>query len=101
MDTPLKDGTVDYLNPSPFPRKRIFNVPRANSATAAPECARRRGTGRTGWFSSTDDILPIGAHILEESDAPVREGKCGRRLRGSAKSIPTHDDHAFVPQPLV
>jgi len=75
MDNSSTDGTVDYLEGTPFKHKKILHVPEGEFSHSG---TRMRGAeearGKYMMFF-TDDIVPMGRHFLAELAKPVLEGK--------------------------
>ncbi len=75
MDNSSTDGTVDYLEGTPFKYKKILNVPEGEFSHSG---TRMRGAeearGKYMMFF-TDDIIPIGRDFLAELAKPLLEGK--------------------------
>lgn len=75
MDNSSSDGTVAYLEGTPFKHKKILNVPEgefSHSGTRMRGAEEARGEYMMFF---TDDIIPIGRHFLAELAKPLLEGK--------------------------
>ena len=74
MDSNSSDGTVDYLQAIPYPRKRIITVPAGKFSHSGTRMqAAEAATGNILVYF-TDDVVPIGPDFLSKLTAPVREG---------------------------
>jgi rhamnosyltransferase len=75
MDNSSTDGTVEYLNGTPFEHKKVLNVPEGEFSHSG---TRMRGAqeavGKYVMFF-TDDIIPIGKYFLKELAKPILEHK--------------------------
>jgi glycosyltransferase involved in cell wall biosynthesis len=75
MDNSSTDGTVEYLESTPFKHKKIFNVAEGEFSHSGTRMrGAKEAVGKTVMFF-TDDIIPIGTDFLAELTKPLREGK--------------------------
>ncbi|MCP4154382.1 MAG: glycosyltransferase family 2 protein [bacterium] len=75
MDNSSTDGTVAYLESTPFKHKKILHVPEGEFSHSG---TRMRGAGEAvGKYVVffTDDIVPIGKDFFTELVKPLVEGK--------------------------
>lgn len=75
MDNSSTDGTVAYLESTPFQHKRILNVPEGEFSHSGTRMrGAREAVGKYVIFF-TDDIVPIGTDFLTELTRPLLEEK--------------------------
>jgi GT2 family glycosyltransferase len=75
MDNSSTDGTVDYLNNTPFKHKKIFNVPEGEFSHSGTRMrGAREAEGKYVMFF-TDDIIPAASDFLAQLARPLLEGK--------------------------
>lgn len=75
MDNSSTDGTVAYLEATPFRHKKIVHVPEGEFSHSGTRMqAAKLARGRYMVFF-TDDILPLGTRFLADLTAPLLEGK--------------------------
>lgn len=75
MDNASTDGTVDYLNQTPFTHKQVIHVPEGEFSHSGTRMrGAEAGSGDYVVFF-TDDIIPIGTTFLKDLTAPLVERK--------------------------
>jgi len=75
MDNNSKDGTVEYLNNTPFKFKKVLHVAEGEFSHSGTRMrGAEEGIGKYVMFF-TDDIIPIGKNFLTELAKPVLDGK--------------------------
>jgi glycosyltransferase involved in cell wall biosynthesis len=75
MDNSSTDGTVEYLNRTPFKYKKVINVPEGEFSHSGTRMrGAQEGVGEYIMFF-TDDIIPIDNNFLSELAKPLLEHK--------------------------
>jgi len=91
MDNSSTDGTVEYLESTPFKHKKIFNVPEGEFSHSG---TRMRGVQEAAgkyMIFFTDDIIPIGKYFLMELVKPVLEHRAAAAYGVCQVNPGTHD----------
>ncbi len=97
MDNSSTDGTVDYLQSTPFKHKKILHVAEGEFSHSGTRMrGAQEGVGQYVMFF-TDDIIPIGDFFLLELAKPLLEGKASATYGVCQINPETHDPvDAFI-----
>ncbi|MBN2346772.1 MAG: glycosyltransferase family 2 protein [Candidatus Aminicenantes bacterium] len=75
MDNDSSDGTREYLQELPLPRKRVIAVATGRFSHSGTRMEAAGSAAGDVLVFFTDDVVPIGRDFLERLTAPVLEGR--------------------------